>query len=450
MLHLHIQNQTGTLAGIWAGIKNVFNAALDGISNAIGATWAWIQQTFANNPILNIIFPIIGIARLIINNWGVIAPFFQELWAKVVNYVVSRIVMLANSINTYWTLIKSVTIAAWNAVKTAVQNHAIAVLTVVLRVWNTIYTSTMAIWNPIKAWLLSVWNSIKTAITTAATAILMFIINTWTRIYGTTVATWANIKAAVIAAWNALINWVRSTSAYQAIVNQWNSITSYLSGLKDTLFNLGARIIGGLIDGIASKFGALKSKWNTVASVINGSYKGTATVNSVASTGAAMAGFSSGGYTGDGGRNAVAGIVHRGEGVLNQNEIRRIGGESGFNRLRQWIQNGGMSLLNSGRSALAATGIGADSALLNKGMELLSGKTKAQPKMKFAEAISFGAAMQNAGSGGAAVAGGGDFNITIHINGAQNPTDVAAEVRRQLEQFMAKMRPSKSNFKDRD
>ena len=337
MLHLHIQNQTGTLVDIWASIKNVFNAALDGIA----ATWAWIQGTFANNPILNIIFPIIGIARLIINNWGVIAPFFQELWAKVVNYVVSRVVMLANFINIYWTLIKSYTIAAWNAVKTAVQNHALAALAVVLRAWNAIYTSTMAIWNPIKAWLLSAWSSIKTAVTTAVTAILMFIISTWTRIYGTTVAMWASIKAAVIAAWNALINWVRSTSAYQAIVNQWNNITSYLSGLRDTLFNLGARIIGGLIDGIASKFGALKSKWNTVASVFNGSYKGAANINAGAAVGAKMAGFSSGGYTGDGGRNAVAGIVHRGEGVLNQNEINSIGGESGFNRLRGLIRTWG-------------------------------------------------------------------------------------------------------------
>ena len=106
--------------------------------------------------------------------------------------------------------------------------------------------------------------------------------------------------------------------------------------------------------------------------------------------------------------------------------------------------------LNRGRSLLASSGIGADSALLNKGMELFSGKSKAQSKMKFAEAISFGSTMQSAGGGGAAVAGGGDFNITIHINGAQNPIDVAAEVRRQLEPFVAKLRPSKSNFKDRD
>ncbi len=439
----------GTLSGIWAGIKNVFNAALDGIANAIAATWAWIQQTFANNPILNIIFPIIGAARLIINNWGVIAPFFQELWAKIVNYAVSRIVMLANAINTYWSLIKSVTIAAWNAVKTAVQNHALAVLAVVLRVWNAIYTSTMAIWNPIKAWLLSVWSSIKTAITTAATVILMFIINTWTRIYGTTVATWTNIKAAVIAAWNALINWVRSTSAYQAIVNQWNNITSYLSGLKDTLFNLGARIIGGLIDGIASKFAALKSKWNTVASVFNGSYKGTATANAAASVGASLPGFSSGGYTGNGGRNAVAGIVHRGEGVLNQAEINSIGGESGFNRLRGLIRTWG----SRGISMLAGGGLGQvkSGGLISRGLALLDGGSS-QERPKFRDAISVNAAMATAGGAAPSAAGMGNFSVTINIHGgSDNAETIAATVERKFREMKAEFeRKNKTSFWDKD
>ncbi|WP_394064530.1 phage tail length tape measure family protein [Alcaligenes sp. WGS1538] len=48
--------------------------------------------------------------------------------------------------------------------------------------------------------------------------------------------------------------------------------------------------------------------------------------------------LSSGGYTGDGGRYEPAGIVHRGEGVLNQDEIRAIGGEAGFNALRRAIR----------------------------------------------------------------------------------------------------------------
>lgn len=51
--------------------------------------------------------------------------------------------------------------------------------------------------------------------------------------------------------------------------------------------------------------------------------------------------LSSGGYTGDGGKYEPAGVVHKGEGVLNQEEIRAIGGEAGFNALRRAIRAGG-------------------------------------------------------------------------------------------------------------
>ncbi|TGV10777.1 phage tail tape measure protein [Alcaligenaceae bacterium 429] len=47
--------------------------------------------------------------------------------------------------------------------------------------------------------------------------------------------------------------------------------------------------------------------------------------------------WSSGGYTGDGGKYEPAGIVHKGEGVLSADEIRAIGGETGFNALRRSI-----------------------------------------------------------------------------------------------------------------
>lgn len=54
--------------------------------------------------------------------------------------------------------------------------------------------------------------------------------------------------------------------------------------------------------------------------------------------------LSSGGYTGDGGRYEPAGIVHKGEGVLNQDEIRALGGESGFNELRRALRGPGHAL----------------------------------------------------------------------------------------------------------
>lgn len=54
--------------------------------------------------------------------------------------------------------------------------------------------------------------------------------------------------------------------------------------------------------------------------------------------------FSSGGFTGVGGRYEPAGVVHKGEGVLNQDEIRALGGEAGFNALRRAIRGPGHSM----------------------------------------------------------------------------------------------------------
>jgi len=53
-----------------------------------------------------------------------------------------------------------------------------------------------------------------------------------------------------------------------------------------------------------------------------------------------MDGFADGGYTGHGGKYDPAGIVHKGEGVLTQEEIRALGGPAGFEALRHSIKNG--------------------------------------------------------------------------------------------------------------
>lgn len=54
----------------------------------------------------------------------------------------------------------------------------------------------------------------------------------------------------------------------------------------------------------------------------------------------AAPGYADGGFTGYGGKYEPAGIVHKGEGVLTQEEIAALGGPSGFYALRQSIKNG--------------------------------------------------------------------------------------------------------------
>lgn len=55
---------------------------------------------------------------------------------------------------------------------------------------------------------------------------------------------------------------------------------------------------------------------------------------------ALSAGFDEGGYTGHGGKYEVAGVVHRGEGVLSQEDIHALGGPQAFMALRASLKRG--------------------------------------------------------------------------------------------------------------
>lgn len=84
-------------------------------------------------------------------------------------------------------------------------------------------------------------------------------------------------------------------------------------------------------------------------------------------------GFASGGYTGHGGKYEPAGVVHKGEGVLTQEEVKALGGPQGFEDLRKSIRRGyatGGLVADTHR-----VGMGAVSAI-NSG-----GATLVQPKV---------------------------------------------------------------------
>lgn len=71
-----------------------------------------------------------------------------------------------------------------------------------------------------------------------------------------------------------------------------------------------------------------------------------------------VAGFSEGGYTGDGGKYDIAGVVHKGEGVLNQEEIATLGGAQGFAYLRRSIAAG--ELFNNSEILVSSALFGSD------------------------------------------------------------------------------------------
>lgn len=110
-------------------------------------------------------------------------------------------------------------------------------------------------------------------------------------------------------------------------------------------------------------------------------------------------GFANGGYTGHGGKYDPAGIVHKGEGVLTQEEVKALGGPQGFEDLRKSIRRG-----------YATGGLVADTHRVGMGA---------------VNAI-------NSGGGNSSSSGGGDVNIHNTITIASDGSATSESDSKQL------------------
>ncbi len=136
---------------------------------------------------------------------------------------------------------------------------------------------------------------------------------------------------------------------------------------------------------------------------------------------AAMTGFASGGYTGNGGRYDPAGIVHRGEFVFNKSATSRLG--TGF-----------LSTLHSAKSARAG--------MLAVGLS--AGIANAQP-LKVDNRAPLSARSATVASAPMTV------NITINAGASQNADDIARAVQRELARIENQRQArNRSRLADRD
>lgn len=293
------------------------------VKAALISGWNWINNVFSQNPILNFVFPFIGIARLIVNNWGVIKTFFANLWASIS--------------------------ATWNS--------------------GVSYISSLV----------------------------------------------SNIKARVLAGFASMANYIRSMPLVQYISSKFNSILGYLQGLGSRFLAAGRNLIQQIINGVTSKLAYLREKFSSIGSMISG---GIAKVGKVFDG----KGYSTGGYTGAGGVNEAAGIVHKGEVVFSQRDVAKFGGWQAVEAIRR----GGAGVLANIGNRL--------------GLGFSDGRQAALPSP-----TRFNAAPH-------AVSMAGD-NITINVHaapGMNEQTLVNAIMARLNERSQAKQRRRNSSFFDKD
>lgn len=219
-----------SLSKAWDGVKEVFDKGVNFIKGVIDS----VDTVFANNPILNILLPFIGIPRMIIANWSDIKGFFSSLWQSISSKASDAWKVITNVFGQVggwfsqkWEQVKSITKSVWTSVASSASEA-----------WNSI----TGFFSPIGDWFAAKWEHVK---------LVTFVI-------------WSGIKKVVTAVWDNLISAITNSPLFQSVVNGWTTIFDYLGTLKDKMLNIGKNIIDGLVNGIKSGFDSLKSVWTSI------------------------------------------------------------------------------------------------------------------------------------------------------------------------------------------
>lgn len=192
---------------LWQGVTQAFMTGVNYIKGIIQS----IDTIFANNLLLNILLPFIGIPRTIIANWSSITAFFSTLWTNISITTGGFIANIVNSLSNAWNHIKMLTMTALHAV------------------WSVV----SSIFNQISAYISTIMATIRNIVSTA---------------------------------WTALCNVFLTITPLGFIMRNFDSVIGYLSTLKDRFYAMGVNIIQGLINGVQTGFAKLKSLWAEVNS----------------------------------------------------------------------------------------------------------------------------------------------------------------------------------------
>jgi len=218
-------------------------AMIKGLPIVTTLTKAWAAVQWALDAALNanpIGLVVVGIAALVA---GVIIAYkhfdtFRAIVDKTFSFLKTAVSATIGFVKSHWQLIGTVLLGPLFLVAVQVVKH-----------WNTIKSAFMGAISSVIGFVKSHWVTILAGLLGGPVGLAVALV----------VRNWDRIKAAFSAGITAAVGLVKSLPG---------KITSAIGNLGHLLWNAGAQVIQGLIDGVESKIGALTSKLHQITSMI--------------------------------------------------------------------------------------------------------------------------------------------------------------------------------------
>lgn len=251
------------LATLLAPIIEQLGAALMPIIQALG-------------PILSALFAVLG--PLVTELLAAIVPAIQPIVQALVALLIPAFQLVGATVKALMPIVLPII----NIIKDTIVNAMQVIQGIINVVMGIITGNWSQAWNGIKQIGSGVWNFIKSAFSDFGAALKGIAQVAWNLLGSVISGGWDAIKSLTSAAWNGIKSAV--SAGVSGVVSFVTSLPGQIMGIFASagswLWNAGKNIIQGLLNGITSLIGAVKSKLQSLTNLIP-SWKGPAPVDKV-------------------------------------------------------------------------------------------------------------------------------------------------------------------------
>ena len=251
------------LAALLAPIIEQLGAALMPVIQALG-------------PLLSALFAVLG--PLVTELLAAIVPAIQPIVQALVALLIPAFQLVGATVKALMPIVLPII----NIIKDTIVNAMQVIQGIINVVMGIITGNWSQAWNGIKQIGSGVWNFIKSAFSNFGAALKGIAQVAWNLLGSVISGGWNAIKSGTSAAWNGIKSAVSSgvSSVISLVTSLPGRIRGIFASAGSWLWNAGLNIIKGLLNGINSMIGTVKSKLKSLTNLIP-SWKGPAPVDKV-------------------------------------------------------------------------------------------------------------------------------------------------------------------------
>ena len=220
---------------------------------------------------LAVVIPIIRqVAQAVMSGWSQIQPQVKSIWTSVKNIIVNALSIVKSVVQVATRVISAVWQRFGGTILRFITSTMKNVATVLKGAFQIIEGLFQVVSSALRGDWSGLWNGIKKIVSGAISVVKGIVSQGFNVVRTVTSAAWNAMKAVVARAWDGIENAVSSGIQTLLITIRLlpGKITGALGSLGSLLYNAGKDIIQGLLNGIDSMIGSVKSKLGGLTDLI--------------------------------------------------------------------------------------------------------------------------------------------------------------------------------------